>query len=82
MFETTTPNPTANKVAVRESEAFPIPENRLHTNSDICQGKTFPALLDLVKQVFRKVLTLQVIGTGKGGMWRKKPPDAESAVGG
>ncbi len=29
--------------------------------------------------IFSQPLTLQVIGTGKGGMWREKLPDAESA---
>jgi hypothetical protein len=29
---------------------------------------------------FFQPLRLQVIGTGKGGIWREKPPDAESAV--
>jgi hypothetical protein len=28
---------------------------------------------------FFQPLRLQVIGTGMGGIWRKKPPDAESA---
>jgi len=28
---------------------------------------------------FSQPLTLQVIGTGKGGIWREKPSDAESA---
>ena len=32
-------------------------------------------------QFFREPLTGAVIGTGKGGNWREKPPDAESDVG-
>jgi hypothetical protein len=31
-------------------------------------------------QFWGELLTGAVIGTGKGGIWQKKPPDAESAV--
>jgi hypothetical protein len=32
------------------------------------------------KPIFGELLTGAVIGTGKRGIWREKPPDAESAV--